>query len=130
MSSFNIFLVKCLNKANPSIFSPSINCAIRYRPLNNVWGFTRETLIALAANLETRRYHHEFNLANGIPVEHPRSSTTDDVECFFSILRDTVGKDFTLKQVGCLHFIACAQPFTGLLWMEEGHLRIYEEIRP
>ena len=38
-------------------------------------------------------------------VEHPCSSTTDDVECFFSILRDTVGKDFTLKQVGCLHDI-------------------------
>ena len=38
----------------------------------------------------------------GVPKfrpEHPRSSTTDDVECFFSVLRDMVGKDFTLKQV-------------------------------
>lgn len=28
-----------------------------------------------------------------------RTSTTDDVECFFSVLRDTVGKYFTLKCV-------------------------------
>ena len=32
-------------------------------------------------------------------AEHPRASTTDDVECFFSVLRDMVGKDFTHKQV-------------------------------
>lgn len=69
------------------------------RPINNVRGFTRETLIALAADLESRMCRHKFCLSNNIPVEHPRSSTTDDVECFFSILRDTVGKDFTLKQV-------------------------------
>ena len=34
-----------------------------------------------------------------LPPEHPRASTTDDVECFFSVLRDSVGKDFTLKEV-------------------------------
>ena len=62
-------------------------------------GFTRETLIALAADIETRQWRRGFNLINGVPVEHPRSSTTDDVECFFSVIRDTVGKDFTLKQV-------------------------------
>ena len=62
-------------------------------------GFTRETLIALAADIETRQWRRGFNLMNGIPVEHPRSSTTDYVECFFSVVRDTVGKDFTLKQV-------------------------------
>ena len=34
-------------------------------------------------------------------MEHPRASTSDDVECFFSVLRDVVGKDFTHKKV-CL----------------------------
>ena len=34
-----------------------------------------------------------------LPLEHPRAGTTDDVECFFSVLRYVVGKDFTLKQV-------------------------------
>jgi len=37
-------------------------------------------------------------MKNDIPMEHPHASTTDDVECFFSVLRDTVGKDFTLKE--------------------------------
>ena len=39
-------------------------------------------------------------------MEFLLNTPADDVECFFSILQDTVGKDFTLKQVGCLHFIA------------------------
>lgn len=70
-----------------------------YRPINGVRGFTRETMIALAADIETRQWRHNYLLTIGLPPEHPRSSTTDDVECFFSILRDMVGKDFTLKQV-------------------------------
>ena len=70
-----------------------------FSPLNNVQGFTREMLIALVANLETKMHRYKFNLARSTPIEHPRSNTTDDVECFFSILRETVGKDFTFKQV-------------------------------
>lgn len=62
-------------------------------------GFTRETLVALIADLESREWRESYNLSNGIAVEHPRSSTTDDLECFFSILRDSVGKSFTLKEV-------------------------------
>ena len=50
-------------------------------------------------NIETREWRLEYNKNNGISPEHPRASTTDDVECFFSVLRDTVGKDFTLKVV-------------------------------
>lgn len=37
-------------------------------------------------------------------MEHPHSSTTDDVECFFGILRETVGKYFTLKQVELIFY--------------------------
>ncbi len=80
------------------------------RPLDKVRGFTRETLIGVTADIETRMWRHTFNKENGIPPEHPRASTTDDVECFFSVLRDCVGKDFTLKQVmhdlcikACMH---------------------------
>ncbi|XP_065889311.1 uncharacterized protein [Dysidea avara] len=69
------------------------------RKINIIRGFSRETLIALVANTESREWRREYNIKNGIPPENPRSSTTDDVECFFSILRDTVGKDFTLKEV-------------------------------
>ena len=38
-------------------------------------------------------------MEEGVPPEHPRASTTDDVECFFSILRNFVGKHFTVEQV-------------------------------
>ena len=57
-------------------------------------GFSRETIIKLATNIEFL----EYLAANNKPPEHPRASTTDDVECFFSVLRDSVGKDFTLKK--------------------------------
>jgi len=55
--------------------------------------------VALVANIETREWRYRYNTENSIPLEHPRASTTDDVECFFSVLRDTVGKDFTLQEV-------------------------------
>ena len=73
-----------------------------YRPLSNVRGLTRERLIALAADIETRQARRKFLLSHSLKPENPRSSTTDDVECFFSVLHDTVGKDLTLKQVCCI----------------------------
>ena len=64
----------------------------------------RETLIGVTAGIETRLWKHSFNATKQIPPEHPRSSTTDDVECFFSVLRDCVGKDFTLKLVSLCEY--------------------------
>ena len=69
-----------------------------FRDINDIKGFTREILIALVADIESREWRSQLNRL-GIPAPHPRSCTTDDVECFFSIMRDSVGKDFTLKQV-------------------------------
>ncbi|XP_065887166.1 uncharacterized protein [Dysidea avara] len=69
------------------------------RSIAGVRGFSRETIIALAANIESREWRCKYLAANNEPPEHPRASTTDDVECFFSVLRDSVGKDFTLKEV-------------------------------
>ena len=67
--------------------------------MDNVRGFTSEVLNGISANTETRLWRHSFNIQHNIPIEHPRASTTDDVEYFFSVLRDCVGEDFTLKQV-------------------------------
>ena len=67
-----------------------------YRPIA---GFSRETVIALAANIESRRWRNHYTISNNLPLEHPRASSTDDVECFFSVLHDSVGKDFTMKEV-------------------------------
>ena len=70
-----------------------------YRPITGVCGFSRETLIAVTADIESREQKYAKNLEEGLKTEHPRASTTDDVECMFSIMRDLLGKNFTLKQV-------------------------------
>ena len=77
---------------------------------------------ALIVDIESREWRREFNNLNKIPPEHLRAST-DDVECFFSILRDMVGKDFTHKQVLKLSkTLNCGNNyfyFSGNVWMEE-----------
>lgn len=55
--------------------------------------------MAVMANVESREWRRRYCAQQNLPPEHPRASTTDDVECFFSVLRDSVGKDFTLKEV-------------------------------
>ena len=69
------------------------------RGTDSIQGFTRETLIALTTNIESREARRRCISCLNLHIEHPRSSTTDDVECFFSVLRDMIGRDFTLKQV-------------------------------
>ena len=82
-------------------------------------GFSRETIITLAANIESREWRCKYLAANNEPPEHPRASTTDDVECFFSVLRDSVGKDFTLKEVNSIasytltHALSCRFNLAG-----------------
>ena len=64
-----------------------------------VRGFIRETLIALTTTIESRQWVRRANHVLNLPPEHPRASTTDDVECYFSILRNVIGAHFTLKEV-------------------------------
>ena len=68
------------------------------RPLKGICGFTREILVGLVANLESRELRRRENLARKLPPEHPRSSSTDDVEGQFSLLHDMLGDIFDLKQ--------------------------------
>lgn len=70
-----------------------------YREIAGIRGLTREVVNALCADIESREWRHTFLESQGLPPAHPRSSTSDDVECFFSILRESVGKDFIVKQV-------------------------------
>ena len=56
------------------------------RPIDKVLGFFRETLAAVTSNIEGREWCHHSNQL-GKP-EHPQASTTDNVECFFSMMRD------------------------------------------
>ncbi len=67
------------------------------RPTDNIQGFTYQTLIELTANIESQELRRQQNSDIGYP-EHPRAATTDDNECFFSIVRRHLGGTFTLKQ--------------------------------
>ena len=49
-------------------------------------GFTREVLIAVVSDIETRGWRR-CELQNvGLPPENPRACSTASVECFFSII--------------------------------------------
>ena len=69
------------------------------RSLNGIRGVTRETLVALTTTIESREWMRRRRVSVGLPPEHPRASSTDDVECFFSILRNTIGVNFTTRAV-------------------------------
>lgn len=99
-------------------------------------GFTRETVIALTTNVEGREFHRRERVENGYPIENPRASTTDDVECFFSLLRDNLGKDFTLKHVQfewrkcCIEFLKRMDPDLPFYYYTSSHDRFFEGPRP
>ena len=89
--------------------------------------------MAVIAGVESRKWWRQFLTKEGLPHEHLHASTTNDDECFFSILLDSVGKDFTLKEVWYdighvsadtnIHNSTTSQVF---LWMEEGHSQIHK----
>ena len=52
----------------------------------------------MCASIDTREWRYHFNSTNHLPPEHSRSSPTDDIKCFFSVLMDCTGNIFTLKR--------------------------------
>ena len=97
-----------------------------------ICGFTRQTLIALTTNIESRKQRRIDNLRAGRPPEHPRASTSDDCECFFSVLRDNVGKNFTFKEVKynfrkvCMEFGKRIDPDLPYFYHTSYHTRFAE----
>ena len=73
---------------------------------------------------------------NQFSIEHPRASTTDDVESFFSVLRDAVGKNSTLKMVQneirkvYVEYNKCQDPHVPYYYHTSSHERYYEGQRP
>ena len=104
------------------------------RPINKVQGFSRETTTALLANIESAEWIRRERVNLQMQPEHPRASTTDDVECFFSVTRDLVGKSFTLKRVVDewkkigIEFDKRQQK--DLFYYSSSHDRFYEGERP
>ena len=106
------------------------------RDLTGVRGFTRQILIGVVTTIESREQKRLWNASNGIPPENPRASTTDDVECFFSTMRDAVGKNFTLKQVKpemrkiCKEFAKRQDSKLPFFYFTSAHGRFSEGERP
>ena len=64
---------------------------------NHVNGLTRETVVGFVANLTSLELCREEYILRGLPPEHPRSGTSDDVECFISVLHEMLQDIFDLK---------------------------------
>ena len=76
-------------------------------------------------------------MEEGLPPEHPQASTTDDVEFFFfSMLRDHIGKHFTVKQVQLdfrkmsMEFMNRMDPDLQFFYFTSAHDRFYEGTLP
>lgn len=88
--------------------------------------------MGIIADIETR----EWRRRQLEQPEHPRSSSTDDVECFFSVLRDLVGLNFTLKQAQfawrkvCLEFQKRIDDDLPFYYFTSSHDRFFEGTRP
>lgn len=89
--------------------------------------------------LQTSRggsFEGHFSSQQIFQPEHPRACSTDDVECFFSVLRDIVGSNFTLKQVlycwrrCCIEFSKRIDPKLPFYYFTSSHDRFHEGARP
>ena len=60
------------------------------------WILQGKTLMARITNIEGREWQRCYM---GQTPDHPRASSTDDVEFFFcSVMRDSIGRNFITKQ--------------------------------
>lgn len=87
--------------------------------------------MALITNIEGRELRRREN-SNGRGLEHPRASSTDDVECFFSMMRDAIGRNFTTKQMKygfrkvCIEFSKRLDPDLPFFYHTSSHNRYRE----
>lgn len=66
--------------------------------MKGICGLTREVVVGLVANLESRHLRQMEYVSRGLQPEHPRSSSTDDVESFIALLHEMLGSIFDAKQ--------------------------------
>ena len=88
--------------------------------------------LAVTTDIESRELKRVVNMEEGLPAEHLRASTTDDLECFFSMLRGFVGQHFTVKQVQyefrkfCIKFSKRLDPELPFYYYTSAHDRFKE----
>jgi hypothetical protein len=131
---FSPSLLKFMEDKGYQYEAEYIRAVLGWRTVSSICGFTREVLSALAADIETREWRRCLNDVLG--PEHPRSSTSDDVECFFSVMRDMVGANFTVKQAQiawrkvCIEFEKRIDDTLPFYYFTSSHDRFYEVSRP
>lgn len=69
-----------------------------FRPIKGICGLTQETVIGLVANLESRELRRVQYQERGLPPEHPRASSSDDVEGIIALMHEMLGDIFDVKQ--------------------------------
>ena len=88
--------------------------------------------MAMITNIEGREWQRIDNISSGRKPEHPRASSSDDVECFFSVMRDSIGRNFTTKEVKfgfrkiCAEFNKRLDPNLPFYYHTSTHTRYYE----
>ena len=104
--------------------------------MNNVLGFSKETLIEVTTNIEGREHLKRQRINSESLLENPRASSTDDVECFFSMMRDTIRQNFTTKEVKfgmqkiLSQFSKRIDPDLPFYYYTSSHSRYYEGSHP
>lgn len=69
-----------------------------YMSIKGICGLTREIIVGVVANLETRQQRREEYSERNLPPEHPRASSTDDVEGIIALFHDVIGVIFDTKE--------------------------------
>jgi hypothetical protein len=75
----------------------SIITFVFQRSIKGIQGLTRETVVGLIANIESQELRREEYQQRQLPPEHPRASSTDDVEGFIGVLHALLGPIFDHK---------------------------------
>ena len=68
-------------------------------PVKAIRVFSRETVTALLANIESQKFQRRQAAETHPAPEHPRASSSDDFECFFSILYTQLGQHYDIKTI-------------------------------
>ena len=55
---------------------------------------TREVIVAITTNIESQEFRRRYGEEKGLPPEHPRAGSTDDVEAIFAFLHELLGLIF------------------------------------
>ena len=58
---------------------------------------TREVIVAITTNIESQEFRRRYGEEKGLPPEHPRAGSTDDVEAIFAFLHELLGLIFDEK---------------------------------